>query len=115
MKVPSIGTAIPVTHGGDSWIVDTVDFRNHTAIIKRFEGGHCIDKTIPFTEYEPAPTWGNFTKAIDQWDYYYRMSESPVRLDEGYEMAKALKEFFKQLPVEDQHRIQKIVDIVVSV
>lgn len=83
------------------------------AAIGSAENGACFH--LPISEYDPAPTFENFLKAVDQWDYYSNMSDSAAVIAEGKEMAKALRAMFKELPKEDQHRIQKIVDIVVNV
>lgn len=110
MKVPKIALWRRVKLPGDDrlHVVNHIDTTANTFRVR--------DNREPFSMdlYDPVPDWDNFLQAVEEWDYYYANSEGP-RYEEGKEMKAALIEFFQRLPQGDQHRIQKIVDIVVSV
>lgn len=117
MKVPRIALNNDLKVATGIAYVIGINTGDKTFLQRHREPGD-TDGTVtirPLSEYDPAPTWTNFIRAVDQWDYYSNMSDSAAVITEGKEMTDALKLLFKQLPKNDQHRLQKIVDIVVNV
>lgn len=113
MKVPKIALGVAVLVDGKVWSVDGINLHDQRFSVTN---AYHDKRGMPLPDgYNPVPNWENFIKAIDQWDYYYAASDSDIRVTEGLEMEKALKRLFKELSKEDQHRLQKIVGIVVHV
>lgn len=116
MKVPHISLWLVVRVPDDKgmkWVVCAIDKTAGTFDVRTVDDE--FRRQLNIVDYDPVPSLHNFYKAIDQWDYYSNMSDSDAVITEGKEMAKALRIMFKELPTEDQHRLQKIVDIVVHV
>lgn len=112
MKVPSIRLYQEVVLAGreGTWRINAIDNMKGLFRVRDVPRAFTIA-----TEWDPAPTWINFWDAIEEWDYHFAQSDDPRYYEQHKEMKDALIALFKRLPQQDQHRLQKVLDIVVSV
>lgn len=101
-----------VDHKAQKFWVQLKGFSDQTAAAMNLLLGLHWNK-MDFSEYDPLPVMDTFLRAIAEWDYHYRASDDPRWYEEGKEQEEALIALLKALPVDVQHQLQKIVEIVV--
>lgn len=110
---PFIALGTVVLYEGKEFVVSKVDYTEKTFDIRRIkETPARVVHGLSFREYVPAPTIANFERMVDEWDYYYQMSDDERVVEKGREQLAEMAAMFKKLDTAEQHYFQKIVAVV---
>lgn len=112
---PFIALETRVDYKGDKdFVVRGVDYTRKVFTIAPYNKAEPWVYNLPFSEYKPAPTMENFDRMLQEWDYYYNMSDYEPVVERGRQQERMLKEMFEQLSPEDKLYFRKAIAIITN-
>jgi hypothetical protein len=109
---PALG--LSVTVNGEEGEIAGLDAFKRTYDFRPFSAPAAVLTGLSLDEYKPTVNRTNFEKALEQWDYYYGMSESDLFWEAGKAGEQQLIQMFKELTDVDKLHYRKILAIVVA-
>jgi hypothetical protein len=116
MRFPSPRPGIRVYHPTDETITGIMTNVNIVNGTFTFRSGEILVHGLSLdNDYKPENSRENFERGLEEWDYFYGMSDDPRIFEEGSEQEEELGRMFKVLSTKDQHHYRKVMGIIAHI